>query len=83
MKIYDDLTSLREFTPWSGAVSNYNRILKSDNEFSFMTDLEDIYPEGISDTQLNDILWFEDEFCYQYIDNEFLTADEIEIKNNY
>lgn len=83
MKIYNDITDLYEFTPWSGAKENYNRIIKSANAYHFINDLEEIYPEGISDTQLNDILWFDDEFCFQYIENEYLTAEEIEIKNNY
>lgn len=70
-----------EFKPWGDAQKNYNRIIKSGNEYKFISDLENSYPDGISETTLNVILWDENALCFQYIDNEFLTADEIKIKN--
>ena len=37
--------------------------------------MEDIYPDGIDETQLNDIFWFDDDFmaeCLGYNDFETL-----------
>lgn len=63
MKLYREL-DLERFEPWSGAVDTYNRIYNEDklNDLEFL--LEDLYPEGIEETQLNDLLWFESEWLY-------------------
>jgi hypothetical protein len=52
-----------KFEPWSGAVSTYDRLLELDCLGRFQEFIEEMYPEGCSSTQINDILWFEeDEF---------------------
>lgn len=84
MKLINEIESLQtEFTCWSGAQYNYNLICKSNRDCDFIANLEEIYPEGLTDTELNDILWFDDEFCYQFINDEFLNDEELEIKRNY
>ena len=67
MKIINEITSLREFLPWSGAVDTYNKIVDSDKEEEFINELEGIYSEGITEGQLNDLLWFEEEWCYELV----------------
>ena len=56
------ITSINEYTPWDGAVATFEKIQKANKveELEFM--LEDIYPEGITATQLNDLLWFDTEW---------------------
>lgn len=66
-------TNFENFEPWSGAVSTWERIEEEGliNQLEFL--LEDLYPEGITDTQLNDILWFEEEWLFDMLgikDNE-------------
>lgn len=64
MKLYREL-DLTRFEPWSGAVDTYNTIYNADKleELEFL--LEELYPEGIEETQLNDLLWFEDEWLFE------------------
>ena len=49
--------SLENFQAWSGAVSTLNRIINEGkcSQLEFM--LEELYPDGMTDTQLNDLLW--------------------------
>ena len=62
VKIYKDTTA--NFEPWSGAISTYDTIVEENklDELDFL--LDDIYPDGISETQLNDILWFESDWLF-------------------
>lgn len=59
MKIrYDQ--SLDEFDFWSGA--KYTAKLLKPNEFELIENyLEEIFPEGIDETTLNDFFWFDEE----------------------
>ena len=52
-------TTLRDFNAWSGAIYTKNLILDAGMEEEFEELIEEIYPDGLSDTQLNDILWFD------------------------
>ena len=64
MKIYIEC-SLSDFEPWSGAVSRYNRVADAGklDELEYL--LEGLYPDCIDETQLNDILWFEEEWLFK------------------
>lgn len=63
---------LCDFKPWAGAKENFN--LLTLKEMKIIEEIiEDLYPDGISETELNDILWFDDEFiadCLGYKDYE-------------
>ena len=52
-------TNLRNFKTWSGATETKNLILDAGLEEEFEELIEEIYPDGLSDTELNDILWFD------------------------
>ena len=52
-------TNLRNFEAWSGAIETKNLILDAGLEEEFEELIEEIYPDGLSDTKLNDILWFD------------------------
>ena len=58
MKITTEL-SIRDFNAWSGATNTKNIIINNDKAEEFDQLIEEIYPEGISDTYLNDLLWFD------------------------
>lgn len=68
MKIYEDYTSLEEHEPWCGAKVAYDEIIKNDLAVEFMEYLEELYPNGLTATELNDILWFEDELIEEFLE---------------
>ena len=53
------ISTLDEYTPWSGAKNTYAVIQDADKVDALDAYLEDIYPEGLTVTELNDILWFD------------------------
>lgn len=57
MKIYSE-KSLRSFEFWSGAKENANELTGAQLD-EVETILEDLYPEGMDETQINDLFWFE------------------------
>ena len=64
MKISREM-NLRNFEAWSGAKDTLNKLIELDKCEELEAVLEDIYPEGMTETQLNDILWFEDGWIYK------------------
>lgn len=64
MKIYKEL-GLREFEAWSGAINTKDIILEHGLEEEFNNLIDELYPNGLSDTQLNDILWFDDTWVFE------------------
>lgn len=69
MKIYRE-KRLSQFEFWSGAKDTADRIWEEMGESGFNTVeaiLEDTYPEGIDETTLNDIFWFEPETIYEWL----------------
>ena len=64
MKISREM-DLRNFEAWSGAKDTLNKLIELDKCEELEAVLEDIYPDGISETQLNDILWFDDEWIFE------------------
>ena len=51
--------------PWSGAIDTYNTIVEAGKEEEFESLIEELYPEGIEEVTLNDILWFEPDFILE------------------
>lgn len=74
MKIITYIDDLKEFKPWGGATYNYNRIVNAHMSEEFMKFLDEIEPNGVTLTELNDILWFEDNLI-----DYFLGIDEEEL----
>tara|TARA_R110002020_G_scaffold77403_3_gene195412 strand:- start:44 stop:268 length:225 start_codon:yes stop_codon:yes gene_type:complete len=72
MKTINNNTSLTNFDFWSGAKDHeftYNEL----NEIEVI--LEDLYPDGMEETQINDLFWFEEETLCEWIAidyNEYL-----------
>ena len=67
MKIISE-TNLLNFEAWSGAVYTKNTIIEHGKVDQFEQLIEDIYPDGLTDTQLNDILWFEADWIYESLE---------------
>ena len=69
MKIYKD-ESLSNFEWWSGAVATADRIWEEQGSEGFdqlEAILEDLYPDGIDETDLNDLLWFDADTVYEWL----------------
>lgn len=62
MKTTKEISSLDNFEGWGGAQDNIQALTLGDrNELAQV--LEDIYPEGLDETTLNDILRFDFNWC--------------------
>ncbi len=69
MKIMTE-TSLDRFEFWAGAISSRNRFSNEEiDQIEYM--LEDCYPDGIEDTTINDIFWFEPETLCEWLGLDF------------
>ena len=64
MKITSEL-NFSQFKPWSGAVETFNRVLEEGKEAEAEGLLESMYPDGLTETELNDLLWFESEWLLE------------------
>ena len=57
MKAYKEM-NLRDFEFWSGAKSNAETL--TDEQLDMVESiLEDAFPDGMDETQINDIFWFD------------------------
>lgn len=54
-----------KYSPWAGAISTYETIVEAGKEEEFESLIDDLYPNGIEEVTLNDILWFEPEFILE------------------
>ena len=66
MTITYDL-DLNSFNAWSGAVDTLDRIQREGKCSLLEQILEDIYPDGMTETELNDLLWFDSETVYEWL----------------
>lgn len=80
MTIYSE-ESLKDFDFWSGARDRAKYL--NDDEFNQIElILEDLYPNGMSKTQINDLFWFEDDTIAEWLGygsfEEIMNRDEEE-----
>lgn len=85
MTIIHDM-SLRDFEPWSGAIRTYNDLAHFNKLDELESIIEEFYPEGLTETELNDLLWFEPEEIGEWVGLEYDSEkgefkDTTEIKN--
>jgi len=64
LKIISDIS---QYSPWAGAVDTWNKIEEENMIDELESMLEDLYPEGLTVTQLNDILWFDSEMILEQL----------------
>ena len=75
---------LNSFQAWGGAKDTLDRIQKEGKCCLLEQILEDTYPDGMTKTELNDLLWFDSESVYEWlgirseeqIENEIKEAEE-------
>lgn len=67
MYIKTELNDLADFDAWSGGEHTKCKIIEADLGVEFMEALEEHYPDGLTETELNDVLWFEDGWCYELV----------------
>ena len=53
------ISTLDDYEPWSGAKDTYEAIVDAGKLDALDSYLEDTYPEGLTITALNDLLWFD------------------------
>lgn len=68
MKIYYE--GIKYYKPWSGAVDFYEEIVDAGklNDLEFI--LEDMYHDGMTETELNDLLWFDEDSVREWLGME-------------
>lgn len=49
---------------WSGAVDTLNTISNEGKEDDLMELLDELYPYGVNENDLNDFLWFDDDYIF-------------------
>lgn len=64
LKIISDLS---QYHPWAGAVDTWDKIEDANLIDALDSMLEDLYPEGLTATELNDILWFDSEMILEQL----------------
>ena len=82
MKVYQEI-SIRDFEACSGVVTTKDLIIEHDKEDEFDALIEELYPDGIDATQLNDILWFDDEWVLESLGIEKEEEDEDEEEEDF
>ncbi len=68
MLIKKEISSIYDFHPWSGAKETVNTVIEAHKEDELMHLLEDMFPDGATETELNDFLWFESDYIYRSLD---------------
>jgi hypothetical protein len=75
MKTINENARIADFDAWSGAKDTKQTIVNAGKCEEFEAMIEELYPDGLTETQLNDLLWFDAEFVYEYLG---ITEEETE-----
>lgn len=78
MKIYSE-KSLENFEAWSGAIDTLNKVREIGKCDELEAILENLYPDGMRETELNDLLWFEPETVFEWLGIEEEENEEEEV----
>ena len=69
---------LNSFEAWSGAKETLERIQREGKCTELENILEELYPDGMTETELNDLLWFDSEsfarLMFVFINNNFFST---------
>ena len=71
---------LNSFEAWSGAKDTLDRIQREGKCEELENVLEELYPDGMTETELNDLLWFDSESVYEWLGIRSEEQIEKEIK---
>lgn len=67
MRIINDNLDLTDFKAWAGAVDTQETIIKEGKVQDFDYLIEELYPDGLTETHLNDILWHDSDWVYEIL----------------
>ena len=67
MKVYKEVCSAYDCDFWSGAKSTAETLTTKEIN-TVLSMLEDCYPDGIGETELNDFFWFETDTIAEWLD---------------
>lgn len=67
MKIILDNLSFADFNAWSGAIDTKKVILDNDKEIAFENLIDELYTDGLTDTELNDLLWHDADWVLEQL----------------
>ena len=67
MRIVNENLSITDFETWSGATHTKQVIIDNDKENEFDNLIEELYPEGLTDTTLNDLLWHDSDWVFEQL----------------
>lgn len=67
MKVIIEDLSISNFEAWSGAISTKETIIDNDKENDFDSLIDNLYPDGLTDTQLNDLLWHDSDWVLEQL----------------
>ena len=79
MKITKEI-SLKRFDAWCGAEKTLDKIISEGKAEALEFILEDLYPEGMDEIQLNDLLRSEPEWCFEAVGIRTESEIESELK---
>ena len=71
---------LNSFEAWSGAKDTLDRIQREGKCAELENILEELHPGGMTETELNDLLWFDSESVYEWLGIRSEEQIEKEIK---
>lgn len=78
MKVFSEI-NLSSFEFWGGAKLNADMLSVEELEqLDYM--LEDCYSEGVSETLINDIMWFEFEWVCEMLGYEYDVENDVVIR---
>lgn len=62
------ISAVKDFEPWEGAVDVYQQIVDAGKIDNLQSLVDELYPEGISEVDLNDLLWFERDWVFSMLE---------------
>jgi len=62
--------SLRNFDAWSGAKETKEAIIKNGKTEEFNSLMSELYPNGLTETEINDLLRFEKDWIFEILNIE-------------
>lgn len=65
MIVINNNVKLVNFEAWSGAKDTKQTIIDNNKADDFDFLIEELYPDGLTETALNDLLWFDDDFIFE------------------
>lgn len=73
MKVIKEITTFTtlKLESWGGALETLNMIEENNKQDEFMNLLEDIFFDGVEEIDLNDFIWFEDEYIFDSLEIDF------------